>query len=77
MHLRGTGRGRHTTVPEHMPELPSALRRVDIERILREAAAIGPSAAKLAAVILESRPHRACLGRFRFRRLWRGVLPDS
>jgi hypothetical protein len=50
--------------------MPSSHRRYakwTIERIGREAAAIGPSTAKLAALILESRPHpeqgyRACLG---------------
>ena len=73
VHLRGTGRGRHTTVPEHMPSSHRRYAEWTIERILREAAAIGPSAAKLAALILESRPHpeqgyRACLGILRLAR---------
>ena len=29
VHLRGAGRGRHTTIAEHMPQFPSAIRRVD------------------------------------------------
>jgi len=73
VHLRGTGRGRHTTVPEHMPSSHRRYAEWTIERILRDAAAIGPSAAKLAALILETRPHpeqgyRACLGILRLAR---------
>jgi transposase len=56
--------------------MPSAHRRHaewTIERIGRAAAAIGPSTARLAALILESRPHpeqgyRACLGILRLAR---------
>jgi transposase len=56
--------------------MPSSHRRYaewTIERIGREATAIGPSTAKLAALILESRPHpeqgyRACLGILRLAR---------
>ena len=56
--------------------MPSSHRRYaewTIERILRDAAAIGPSTAKLAALILETRPHpeqgyRACLGILRLAR---------
>ena len=66
-HLRSSGNGKHTTVSEHMPS--SHRRHADwtIERIRREAAAIGPSTALLCEMILENRPHpeqgfRACLG---------------
>jgi transposase len=66
-HLRSSGNGKHTTVSEHMPS--SHRRHADwtIERIRREAAAIGPSTALLCELILENRPHpeqgfRACLG---------------
>src|SRR4029078_10724951 len=56
--------------------MQSALRRHaewTVERIGRTAAGIGPSAAKLTALILESRPHpeqgyRACLGILRLAR---------
>jgi len=73
VHLRSIGRGRHTTVPEHMPSSHRRYAEWTIERILRDAAAIGPSAAKLAALILETRPHpeqgyRACLGILRLAR---------
>jgi transposase len=51
-HLRGTGRDRHTTVPEHMPSSHRRYAARIIERILRDAAAIGPSMAKPAALIL-------------------------
>jgi len=66
-HLRGSGDGKHTTTPEHMPS--SHRRYIDwtIERIIREAERIGPSAAMLCQLILEHRPHpeqgfRTCLG---------------
>ena len=73
VHLRGAGRGRHTTIAEHMPSSHRRYAEWTIERIGREAAAIGPSTAKLAELILESRPHpeqgyRACLGILRLGR---------
>jgi transposase len=73
VHLRGVGRGRHTTVPEHMPSAHRRHAEWTIERIRRTAAGIGPSTAKLTALILESRPHpeqgyRACLGILRLAR---------
>ena len=73
VHMRGAGRGRHTTVADHMPSAHRRHAEWTIERIGREAAAIGPGTAKLAAVILESRPHpeqgyRACLGILRLAR---------
>jgi transposase len=69
VHMRTGGRGRHTTIPEHMPSAhrrgacPRAVRSADpgaewtIERIRADATAIGPNTAKLIALILESRPH--------------------
>ena len=73
VHLRGTGRGRHTTVPEHMPSAHRRHAEWTIERIGRTAARIGPSTAKLLSIILESRPHpeqgyRVCLGILRLAR---------
>jgi len=67
VHMRGTGRGRHTTIPEHMPSAHRRYAEWTIERIGIDAAAIGHSTAKLTALILESRPHpeqgyRACIG---------------
>jgi transposase len=66
-HLRSSGNGKHTTVPDHMPSSHRRYADWTIERIRREAAAIGPSAALLCDLILEHRPHpeqgfRACLG---------------
>jgi len=66
-HLRMSSNGRHTTIPEHMPSSHRRYADWTIERIQREAAAIGPSVALLCNLILEHRPHpeqgfRACLG---------------
>ena len=66
-HLRNSGNGKHTTVPDHMPSSHRRFADWNIERIRREAGAIGQSTAMLCEVILESRPHpeqgfRACLG---------------
>ena len=73
VHMRGIGRGRHTTIPEHMPSAHRRYAEWTIERIGIDAAAIGPSTAKLTALILESRPHpeqgyRACIGILRLAR---------
>ena len=57
LHMRGTGRRRHTTIPEHMPSAHRRYAKWTIERIVIDAAAIGPSTAKLTALILEGRPH--------------------
>jgi transposase len=67
VHLRVGGRGRHTTIREHMQSAHRHYADWTIERIRADAAAIGPSTAKLTALILESRPHpeqgyRACIG---------------
>lgn len=67
VHVRGGARGRHTTLPEHMPQSHRRHAEWTIERIHHEAAAIGTATATLADVILRSRPHpeqgfRACLG---------------
>lgn len=66
-HARNSGNGKHTTVPEHMPSSHRRYADWTIERIRREATAIGPATAMLCEVILECRPHpeqgfRACMG---------------
>ncbi|MBC7495632.1 MAG: IS21 family transposase [Sphingomonadaceae bacterium] len=66
-HMRGSGNGRHTTIPEHMPSSHRRFADWTIERITRETEAIGPFAALLCEKILADRPHpeqgfRACLG---------------
>jgi transposase len=73
VHLRGGGRGRHTTIAAHMPSAHRRYAEWTIERIRADAAAMGPSTAKLVALILESRPHpeqgyRACVGILRLGR---------
>jgi transposase len=72
-HVRGGTRGRHTTVPEHMPSSHRRYAGWTLDRIRRDAAAIGPSTAMLTTLILESRPHpeqgfRTCLGILRLAR---------
>ncbi|HUW80261.1 MAG TPA: IS21 family transposase [Acidocella sp.] len=66
-HMRGSGDGKHTTVPEHMPASHRRYAGWTIERIRRDAGIIGTSAAALCELILEERSHpeqgfRACLG---------------
>jgi transposase len=66
-HLRSSGNRRHTTIPEHMPSSHRHFADWSIERIRREASAVGRSTAALCEVILEERRHpeqgfRACLG---------------
>jgi transposase len=66
-HLRNSGNGKHTTVPDHMPSSHRRYADWTIDRIHREARSIGPSVALLCEMILEHRPHpeqgfRACLG---------------
>jgi transposase len=72
-HLLGGARGRHTTVADHMPSSHRRHAGWTHERLLHEAAAIGPDTVTLVGVILRSRPHpeqgfRACLGILRLAR---------
>jgi transposase len=65
-HRRSSGNGKHSTVPEHMPSAHRRFADWTIERISREASAIGSDAALLVEKILAERPHpeqgfRACL----------------
>lgn len=66
-HRRSSGNGKHTTTPEHMPSSHRRFADWTIERISREASAIGSNVALLCDRILADRPHpeqgyRACLG---------------
>ena len=66
-HIRNSGNHRHTTIPEHMPSSHRHFADWSIERIRREASAIGCSTGALCELILEERRHpeqgfRACLG---------------
>jgi transposase len=81
-HMRGGLRGRHTTLPEHMPSSHRRYAGWTIDRIRRDAAAIGPSTALLTTLILESRPHpeqgfRACLGILRLARHYGAVRLEA
>jgi len=66
-HLRSDLRGRHTTVPEHMPKSHQAHLEWSPERIGRWAQSIGPHTRALVEAIFADRPHpeqgyRSCLG---------------
>jgi transposase len=70
VHMRTGGRGRHTTIPRHMPSAHRRYAEWTIEPSHADATAIGPNTATLVALILESRPHpeqgyRACIGLLR------------
>jgi transposase len=66
-HMRGSGDGKHTTIADHMPSSHRRYKDWTIERIMREAAGLGPSVELLCHLILEDRPHpeqgfRSCRG---------------
>ena len=66
-HQRNSGNHKHTTVNEHMPSSHRRFADWTIERLRREAWAVGASTAMLCELILESRRHpeqgfRACMG---------------
>jgi transposase len=82
VHLRSSGNGRHTTVPEHMPSSHRRYAGWTIERIREDAARIGPATAALCEQILEHRPHpeqgfRACLGIVRLARPFGAARLDA
>jgi transposase len=66
-HLCNPRQHRHTTIPDHMPSAHRRYAEWTPTRLLREAAAIGPSTIALVERILATKPHpeqgfRACLG---------------
>jgi transposase len=70
LHARSHLRGRHTTVPEHMPKAHRAHLEWSPSRLLHWGATIGAATEALVQQILESRPHpeqgyRSCLGLLR------------
>jgi transposase len=74
-HIRSSLRGRHSTIPEHMPSAHRRYADWTPTRLRREAAAIGPATAALVEQILHAKPHpeqgfRACLGILRLVRAW-------
>ena len=67
VHMRGSGNGRHTTVPEHMPSSHRRYLDWTPAKIQEEAGRIGPMLSLLMDRIIEDRPHpeqgyRSCLG---------------
>src|SRR4051812_23681096 len=73
VHRRGSGDGKHTTVPEHMPSSHRRYADWTVDRIRAEAGRIGASTFLLCDMILAERPHpeqgfRACLGIVRLTR---------
>ena len=66
-HARSDSRGRHTTLPEHMPESHRKHQQWTPGRLLNWALSIGPGTRDVVRWQLENRPHpeqgyRACLG---------------
>ena len=66
-HRRGSPNRGHTTLPEHMPSSHRRYADWTIQRIMREAAEIGPNATALVEVILREKRHpeqgfRSCRG---------------
>ncbi|NLS29121.1 IS21 family transposase ISPpu7 [Sphingomonas sp. S2M10] len=67
VHMRGSGNGWHTTVPEHMPSSHRRYLEWTPAKIRDEAARIGPMLSLLVERIINDRPHpeqgyRSCLG---------------
>lgn len=72
-HRRSWERGRHTTLPEHMPKAHQKHLEWTPSRIIHWARTIGPETEKLVTAILADRPHpemgyRSCLGILRLAR---------
>ncbi len=66
-HRRSALKGRHTTLPEHMPQAHRQYADWTPQRLVRWAEKSGPATAELIAIILRSRAHpqqgfRSCLG---------------
>ncbi len=66
-HARSWRRGRHTTLPEHMPKAHREYAQWTPQRLVRWAEQTGPATAGVIAHILGNRPHpqqgfRSCLG---------------
>lgn len=67
VHMRGSGNGRHTTIPEHMPSSHRRYGEWTLAKIRQEAERIGPMLSLLVEKVIEARPHpeqgyRSCLG---------------
>src|SRR3546814_14186491 len=53
VHMRGSGNGRHTTLPEHMPSSHRRFADWTLAKILTESGRVGPCAQLLCEKILE------------------------
>lgn len=67
VHMRSSERGRHTTIPEHMPKAHQKHLEWTPSRILNWAGTVGPGVRALAEAIMTERRHpemgyRSCLG---------------
>lgn len=74
-HLRSFSRGRHTTIPEHMPSAHRRYADWTPERLHRDAGAVGIRCAELVDAILRIKPHpeqgfRAAIGILRLARVY-------
>jgi transposase len=74
-HRRSWQKGRHTTLPEHMPKAHQRYLDWTPERLVRWAQQTGPATAQVVATILASRPHpqqgfRSCLGIMRLGKMY-------
>ena len=56
-HPRSSARHRHTTIPEHMPSAHRRYAEWTPQRMMREAAKIGPATIALVETIMKAKPH--------------------
>lgn len=73
-HVRSSARGRHTTIPEHMPRAHREYAEWTPRRLIAWAAQTGPATARLIEHIMASRAHpqqgfRSCLGIMRLAKI--------
>ena len=82
VHMRSSGNGRHTTVPDHMPSSHRRYGEWTPLRIQSEASRIGPMLRLLVDKIMEDRPHpeqgyRSCLGIIRLEKRFGAELLEA
>ena len=66
-HPRSSLHHRHSTIPEHMPSAHRRYAEWTPQRLMREAAKVGPATTALIEAIMKAKPHpeqgfRSCLG---------------
>jgi transposase len=81
-HVRSYQRGKHTTLPEHMPAAHRAHMEWSPGRLVSWGLRVGPACAALIGRILESRPHpeqgyRTCLGLLRLEKQYGTVSLEA